>query len=219
MAMIPIITPEIEHYLNRLQPTTDPVLQAMEAYAADIQFPIIGPHVGRLLHLLAKLSNARKILELGSGFGYSAYWLAQAIPAGGVIYCTEFDPQNRERAYTYLQSAGLSSKVRYYTGDALEWIEQLEETEFDMIVNDVDKEDYPRVIEKALPKLRLGGLLITDNVLWKGQVIQEPPPDTKTQNVQIYLQQALHHPDLTTVILPIRDGVAISMKTGSGKAP
>lgn len=209
-----ILEPAIESYMESLLPSRHPVLVEMEAEAARRGFPIVGPLVGSLLALLARAIGARRILELGSGFGYSTFWLAQALPADGRITAIEGDPENARRAREYLARGGLEDRATFKTGDALELIEA-EPGPFDLIFNDIDKDAYPEVPAKALPRLRDGGLLIADNALWGGRVT-ESSPDTWTAGVQAYNRLVASDPSLTTTIVPIRDGVSVSLKVPGG---
>lgn len=210
--MIEILHYQIDSYISRLQQTTDPILQEMELYAKANNFPIIGPEAGRLLFILTKIMNAKRILELGSGYGYSAYWFASALSTDGMVYCTEFAEKNKELAYSFLQKAGLENHVKYHVGDALAYLSTTAEADFDIIFNDINKEYYPQVIKNALPKLRSGGLLITDNALWGGRVAISPQSNAATRGVDEYNRLAMQHPELITSLLPLRDGMIISLK-------
>ena len=205
-----IVAAPIEDYLNRITPQEDPILAEMEARAGETDFPIAGPLVGRLLHQLVKLSGSRRILELGSGFGYSAYWFGKALENSGEIILTEFQEENLALAKDWFQRGEIPSRATFHQGDALEILESLE-GEFDIIFNDVNKIHYPEVFKKAGPRLRSGGLLISDNVLWHGHVV-EGPPDEDTQSILEYNRLIFDSPDFFSSILPIRDGISISLK-------
>jgi len=205
-----IIAPDINNYLDHLLPERPRVMQEMEKLAQDRNFPIIGPQVGRILYQYAKLISAKRIFEMGSGFGYSAYWFALALPEDGKVICTEAASNNIDLAEDYLKAAGLLHKVEFKKGDAIKILSQTAGP-FDIILNDVDKNDYPRALETALPKLRIGGLLITDNALWHGRVV-ESAPDIYTKGVLEYNQLVLAAENLWTTILPVRDGLAVSLK-------
>lgn len=209
-----ITHPEIEAYLKGLLPQRHPVLLEMEEEARGRGFPIVGPLVGTLLALLTKTMGARRVLELGAGFGYSAFWFAQALPPDGQVLAFERDPANIERAKAYLGRAGLGDLVAFQPGEALELLEN-EAGPFDIIFNDIDKSAYPQVPPKALPKLRAGGLLICDNNLWSGRVVGEPEDDW-TEGIQVYNRLVSSDSSLLTTIIPIRDGVAVSLKLPSG---
>lgn len=206
-----IFTPEIESYLETLQAPSDPLLAELETRAAEHDFPIIGPQVGSLLAMLTRMMGAERILELGSGFGYSAIWFARALPEKGQVHLTEFSKEFSEESKVYLERAGLQDKTRYHHGDGLQILAQVEGA-FDIIFNDVDKEFYPQVVEPAVEKLNPGGLLITDNALWYGKPADPEVTDQATEGVRVYNRLVTTHADLDTVILPLRDGVAISRK-------
>lgn len=205
-----IVHPLINQYLADVTPDRDAIQQEMEAYAAENNFPIIGPLVGRLLFTLARAIGARRILELGSGFGYSAYWFAKGTGEDCRILCTEENPENIEKALAWLTRGGVAQKVEFRNGDALDLLDTVEGT-FDIILNDIHKQDYPRALALAVPKLRRGGLLITDNVLWSGRILDDKP-DEATAGILTFNRLVYAHPELFTTILPLRDGVALTIK-------
>jgi caffeoyl-CoA O-methyltransferase len=205
-----IINPKIKRYLSSLIPERDEVLRDMEALARRRDFPIVGPIVGRLLAQLTIMSGAKRILELGSGFGYSAYWFAKAMGRNGKVICTDRNPKNRKQALEFLKRAGLANRVDFKVGNALQVIDGLHGT-FDIILNDIDKIDYPRAFRKAFPRLKKGGILITDNVIRHGRVV-ERNPDISTKAILEYNRLTYESPKLWTTIIPLRDGVSVSVK-------
>ncbi len=205
-----IIHPDIEKYLHEITPEGDIVLQKMERMAEDLDFPIIGPLVGRLLYQLAILTNAESIFEMGSGFGYSAYWMAKALPDGGKIICTEISSTKANLGKKFLKEGGLKNRVEYRVGDSISILNEEKEM-FDIIFNDVDKYQYPAALEAALPHLRKGGLLITDNIIWEGKVLSAYP-DEDTSGVLEYTKRIYVDKGLWSTVIPIRDGVSISLK-------
>lgn len=205
-----IVHPDVNKYINAVLPERHPKLQEMETLARERDFPIIGPQVGRILYQYTRLTGAKKIFEMGSGFGYSAFWFALALPDDGKIICTEAAQNNIDMGEDYLKAAGLDKKVDFRKGDAVKILSQTDGL-FDIILNDIDKSDYPRAFEMAAPKLRVGGLLITDNTLWSGKVADEKP-DATTRAILEYNHLAFSHPDLWTTILPVRDGITVSQK-------
>ena len=206
-----ITAPAIERYIFSLGDSADPIRSEMEDLAAARGFPIVGPHVGQILAILARSSGARRVLELGSGFGYSALWLARALPPGGEVHCTETAEENRELALDFLGRAGVMDRVRFHLGDAREVMGRLEGP-FDIVFNDIDKEQYPRVVEPTVALLRPGGLFVTDNVLWKGKVAAEGAADATTRAVLEFNKLVHRHPQLESTILPVRDGLAVCVK-------
>src|SRR5205085_1683762 len=140
---IDIVNPEIETYMASLQARRDePVLLEMEEEGRDRDFPIVGRNVGVTLELLARSINARRVMELGSGFGYSAYWFARAVGEGGEVHCTDGDPANAAKAEDYLTRAGLWDRVTYHVGDAVEQMAGVDGA-FDLVYDDIDKHGYP----------------------------------------------------------------------------
>jgi caffeoyl-CoA O-methyltransferase len=209
---MPIVDPAVESYIASLRaPQADPVLREMERLAEERGFPIIGPEAGRLLYGLARATGARAVLELGSGFGYSALWFARGLAGGGRVHCTDRKPENRELALGFFRRAGLEERIRFEVGDALEVLER-ERGPFDLILCDLDKPGYVRALELAVPRLRRGGVLVTDNVLWKGRVADPSVTDEATAAIREFNRRATSHPELETAIVPIRDGVALSTR-------
>ncbi|MCK6530050.1 O-methyltransferase [Myxococcota bacterium] len=204
--------PAMSRYAEALMPARDPVLAEMEALGEERRFPLIGPEVGRLLHQLALMIGARRVFELGSGFGYSAVWFARALPEGGEVHCTDGDPANARLAEGLLARAGVAEKVRFHVGDALEALAAVP-GEFDIVFNDVDKHAYPDVVRAALPRLRPGGLLISDNTLWHGRVLGGGADDAETRGVLDH-NRLLFADDAAvfTTLLPLRDGVTVALK-------
>ena len=201
----------VEDYLYSILPPRDEVLAEMEAEAAKRKIPIVGPAVARILHQLALMMGAKTVFEMGSAIGYSTIWWARAVGQGGLVFYTDGDRKNADQARGYFERAGVASRINMATGDALELLSEHKQ-EFDIIFNDVDKEDYPRVFRLALPRLRKGGLLVTDNVLWSGKVARKTPPDASTKAIMEFNRLLYGSPNLFTTILPIRDGVAVAIK-------
>lgn len=200
----------VDDYIYSLLPPRDEVLVEMEAYATEHNVPIVGPAVARILQQLALSIEAKNIFELGSAIGYSTIWWAQAVGDNGRVVYTDGDPKNAERARGYFQRAGVSKRIQVHTGDALEFLSE-QKDQFDIVFNDVDKEDYPRVLRLVSPRLRKGGLFITDNVLWSGRVAQKNP-DHNTKAILEFNRQLYAMKDFYTSILPIRDGLAVALK-------
>ncbi len=183
----------------------------MEEYAREKQFPIIGPLVSRFLQQLVILTGATRVFEMGSGFGYSALWMSLVLPDGGQIHCTEFDPENIERGRKYHKTAGVANKIIWHQGDARESMREAK-GEFDIILNDIDKEQYPQALAIAWPKLRRGGIMVTDNSLWSGAVITEETPRESTAGVLAVNRDTYGLSDAITTILPLRDGLLLAVK-------
>ncbi len=212
-----IVEPRIERYMeDRLRRFDEPVLLEMEAHAEENGFPIVGRNVGVTLEVLARSSGAARIMELGSGFGYSAYWHARAVGSEGEVHLTDGDPENEARAADYLERAGLLDRVRFHVGDAVQELGKLD-GDFDLIFNDIDKDGYPAAWRAASDRIRTGGLYVCDNVLWYGRVAVEDPDDGRPH----YTEAVLEHNRLVaederyvSTIVPTRDGVLVATRVG-----
>jgi predicted O-methyltransferase YrrM len=203
---------QTEKYLYSLLPPRDPVLRAMERYAAQHDVPIVGPACGRVLEQLARTIKARRVFELGSAIGYSTLWLARGVGPRGVVYYTDGDPAKARRAEQNLRRAGMLSRVRIRVGDALESFDATE-GQFDLIFCDVDKPHYPEVFRRALPRLRSGGLFVADNVLWSGKAARPAPKgDAETRAIQQFNRLIYRSANLLPIIIPLRDGLAVCLK-------
>ncbi len=205
-----IVNKAIEDYMLHVIPERDAVLTEMEQLAEERHFPIVGPLVGRFLYQVVLLTKPKRILELGSGYGYSAYWLAKALPRSGKIICTESSEQNAKLARKFLERGGVADKVEFRVGDVLEIIDRVKGM-FDMILCDIEKHQYPQVFRKAIPRLKKGGLLVADNVLWSGRVL-DPKPDRATAGILTFTRLVYSSPRLFTTILPLKDGLVVSVK-------
>ena len=203
---------DIEDYLYQLLPKRDEVLNEMEEYAAEQNVPIIGPAVARILALLVQVSGAQRIFELGSAIGYSTVWLARAAGPQAKITYTDGDPENAKRASDYFERAGVADRIQMETGDALAVFQKTTGT-FDMVFNDIYKRQYPDAAKMALPKLKRGGLFITDNTLWSGKVAKEAlADDADTRGVQELNRMVYESKELFSVLIPLRDGVTVCRK-------
>ncbi len=207
-----IVDPKIVEYLDKNLTVGDPVLREMQRYGESKNFPIVGPQVGRLLNLLARSIGASRVLELGSGFGYSALWFAHAVGASGRVVLTESSKANAELAKGYLHKARMLDRAQIEIGNGLDIIGRLPGM-FDLIFNDIDKRDYPKTLDLVRPHLRAGGLFITDNILWSGAVLSKTR-SSDLRGIKEFTQAILTAPDFATTILPVGDGVAVALKIG-----
>ncbi len=205
-----ITHPEIDKYLGQMAPISNPILVEMEELAAKRSFPIIGPLVGRFLISLIKFGHVHTVLECGSGFGYSAMWMAIALSENAKITCIEYDSKNIEQAKTFFEKAGLSHKVTLLQGDAAKIISTLTKT-YDLILNDVDKKQYPDLLPHFIKRLRVGGMLISDNILWQGKVAH-PAKDDTTRAIQKFNEMLINEDCLWNSFVPLRDGISLSIK-------
>jgi caffeoyl-CoA O-methyltransferase len=206
-----ITPPAIEQYMDGLLRPRDAVLKEMEDVAAMDRVPIVGPAVGQLLYQLALLTHAERVFEMGSAIGYSTIWWARAIKPGGKVYYTDGSAENAAKARSYVQRAALSDRVEILVGNSLELIDQVQ-GEFDIVFNDVDKHFYPDVYRKAADRVRVGGLFVTDNVLWHGRVVDRSRTDRDTEGVRMFNQMLHADERYCPAIIPLRDGVAIGLR-------
>lgn len=209
--MAGIVHPDIEAYLKQLYPAADPVQQEMEALAAREQFPIVGPLVGQHLYLLAKCIQAKRVFELGSGFGYSALFFARAMGPQGHVHCTDLSPENIERGRRFLDAAGVLSRITYHQAEATTALRNVGGT-YDIVYNDIDKDGYPETVELAHAHLRPGGLFITDNTLWSRRVLDASDTSPATRGVVEFNRRLFSHPGFVATIDPTRDGVAVALR-------
>ncbi|GJM16722.1 MAG: O-methyltransferase [Thermodesulfobacteriota bacterium] len=196
--------------MDSLINSEDDILSEMEELAREQNIPIVGRQVGSFLYQLAITINAKRIFELGSAFGYSAYWFAKAVGADGQVYFTDLSKNNINLAKDFIKLVGFEERIDINFGDGSLILDEIS-GEFDIIFNDIEKEDYPKVIDKAYAKLRTGGLFVTDNVLWHGRVISDDKSPA-TEGVREFTKLLMSHEGFYTTIVPIRDGLSISVK-------
>jgi predicted O-methyltransferase YrrM len=213
---VDIVDPRVEDYMRSLLSRYDePVLLDMEAEGAERHFPIIGRLVGVTVELFARSIGASRVFELGSGFGYSAYWFARAVGPGGEVHCTDGDPENRPKALGYLSRAGLADPIRWHVGDAVTNLGEVE-GEFDVVYSDIDKEGYPDAWRAARERIRVGGLYLCDNVLWSGQVAEPEADhgrDEKTTDAILEHNRLVAEDErYVSTIVPTRDGVFAALR-------
>jgi predicted O-methyltransferase YrrM len=207
-----IVDPGIEDYLRRLYDDGDPVRLEMEALAAKRDFPIVGPLVGRYIGVLARAIGARRVFELGSGYGYSALHFARAVGEGGEVHCTELSAENVALARGFLERAGVWKRVTYHQEEARAAFQRVGGT-WDIVYVDIDKDGYPDTVDLAYDHLRPGGLMITDNVLWSGRILEGKDDGSKmTRGIQEFTRRLFAHKGFLTTINPTRDGVAVALR-------
>ena len=208
-----IVAPAVERYMNELAAYDDePVLREMEMLAAGRGFPIIERLCGQTLEVVARLGGARRVFELGSGFGYSAYWFSRAVGPEGEVHLTDSDPDNERMALDFLARAGLDEPIHYHVGDALQALAHTD-GDFDIVYCDIDKEGYPDAWRVGRERVRVGGLFISDNMLWSGRITE--PRDTQTATTRA-IDETNHaiaaDPDWRSTMIPTRDGVVVAVR-------
>lgn len=214
--MFSILNPDIEKYLHHFSVNNhSDVLRAMEQLAAERKFPIVGPSCGKLLLFLARLMNAKRVFEFGSGFGYSAYWFAEAVGKEGKVLCTDTNEKNKQEAEGFLSKANLWDRIEYHIGKAQDVFSRIDGS-FDIIYNDADKGSYPHIFELACKRLSSGGLYIADNALWHGNVVAENVVEKKhpgwNEAIKKHNQMIYDHSDFDVTLLPLRDGIIVARK-------
>ncbi len=205
-----IIKREQAEYLDQLLPASDPLLAEMEAYAAEHNVPIADREVARFIEITASATGAREALEIGMAIGYSVVHLARGMGRQGLIVTIEPSEEMIRAASDYLERGGVMNRVRIERGKALEVMPHLTET-FDLLFIDAVKEEYKQYLDLGLQRLRAGGVVIVDNLLWGGRVAGG---DTETSTVALreFNQYFINHPQLHAVVLPVGDGLGYAVK-------
>jgi predicted O-methyltransferase YrrM len=209
-----LIAEDVETYLAnvaRRQVEKDAVLRDMEKRAKEPRFPIIGAEVGAILEILARARAAKRVFEVGSGFGYSAFFFARAVGDSGEVHLTDFKQENLDAAKQFLSRAGFKTKFQFHAGDAMESLKrELAKAPFDVYLIDADKHRYPDYWQTIRPSLRPGDLVIADNLLWDGQVADPKITDPDTAGLRRYSELASTDPKVRFMLLPVRDGVGVA---------
>jgi caffeoyl-CoA O-methyltransferase len=206
-----LILPEQERYLERLLPPRDPLLREMEERAAQDDIPISDPEVGRFLGILARATGARLIVEIGTAIGYGALCLARGAPEARVV-SIDTDPERLAVARGYLERAGVAGRVELIEGAALEVLPRLSGP-FDLAYVDAVKKEYRRYLDQLVPKLRVGGVVALDNLLWKGRVADPPDDeDPDADALRAFNGYLMMHPQLQAIVLPFGDGLGVATK-------
>ncbi|KAF0220111.1 MAG: O-methyltransferase family [Geobacteraceae bacterium] len=208
--MIPITDSRIESYLMHMIPEDDPHLAAMEEKAEESGLPIVGRLVGRFLYLLTRLRQPALVVELGSGFGYSAYWFARALSVRGKVVLTDYSEKNVAYARQVFTESGFSGRGEFRVGDALQI--GREYNDIDLLFIDIDKYQYPEAIRVMWPRLAPNALVIADNALWHGKVAEEGTQDRETEGIRQFNEFMFSHDDFFSSIIPLRDGVLLAYK-------
>ena len=210
-----IVDPAIEDYMRDLNRVDDEtVLLEMEALAEQKSFPIVGRLCGRFLEVLARSIGAKRIFELGSGFGFSAYWFSRATGPTGEIHLTDMDPNNEKQALDFLGRAGLADPIDYHVSDALSALAATD-GEFDIVYCDIDKDGYPDAWKAGRERVRVGGYYVCDNMLWSGRVTGTVEGDVRpgwTEAIDETNRMIAGDPSFRSFILPTRDGVVAALR-------
>ena len=211
-----IVDPRVETYMRGLLARHDePALLEMEAEAEATDFPIVDRLVGVTVEVLARGIGARRVFELGSGYGYSAYWFARAVGPEGEVHCTDLDPTNEAKALEYLGRAGLADRIRWHVGEAVTNLDATD-GDFDVVYNDIDKDGYPDAWRTARERVRVGGLYVCDNVLWYGSVALGQPgarrPSRTTEAILEHNRLIAEDERYLSTIVPTRDGVMVALR-------
>lgn len=202
-----------QEYIASLVPPREPEVHEMEQYAEKNDFPIIGPTCGYYCYQLARMIGAKSVFELGSGFGYSTVWFARAVRenGGGVVHHTVWEEELSKRAAGHLSALGSADVVKFHVAEAVETLRQTEGP-FDIIFNDIDKEGYPDALPVIKSKLRPGGLLIIDNMLWHGQTLDPDDHEESTEAIRRFTRDITTDPDWIVSLVPMRDGMIVAYK-------
>jgi caffeoyl-CoA O-methyltransferase len=210
----PLFSDDLRAYLEELVPERPVELQRMEAYAREHDFPIIGPAAGQCCYVLSRLASARRIFELGSGYGYSTAWFARAVRenGGGEVHHVVWDAALSARARTHLAELGYGDIVRYHVGEAVGILREATDS-FDVIFMDIDKAGYPGAIPVIAGRLRPGGVLIVDNALWSGRVFDETDRSPDTAAIRDATRLLTAGGEWATTLVPIRDGLLVALRT------
>lgn len=210
----PLIPDYLMEYLEGLVPPRTAEMQSMEAYAAKIDFPIVGPSCGYLCYQVARMIGARRIFELGSGYGYSTAWFAKAVSenGGGEVYHVVWDENLSRQAHAHLAALGYEDIIRYQIGEAVETLRHTAGP-FDLIFNDINKEAYPESLPVIAEKLRSGGVLIVDNMFWHGHIFDAKDQTPATEAVRTLTRTLIGDPGWIVSLIPLRDGLFLAYKT------
>jgi caffeoyl-CoA O-methyltransferase len=204
---------QIQDYLESLVPPRPAEMEAMEAHARDIGFPIVGPASGFICYLMARMIRARHVFEMGSGYGYSTSWFAKAVQenGGGKVHHVVWNEELSRQAQAHLAALGFEETVEYHVSEALQLLEEMPGP-FDLIFNDINKHAYPASLPVISEKLRPGGVLIVDNMLWHGQVFDEGDWSPDTRGVRELTRLISTDSGWIASIVPIRDGLLVAYK-------
>lgn len=208
-----MISDELKKYLESFVPPRPAEMEAMEAYASQTGFPIIGPSAGYLCYQISRMTNARLVFELGSGYGYSAAWFAWAVKenGGGTVHFVDRDEGLAQRARGHLGALGYEDIVEFHVAEALATLRETPGP-FDLIFVDMGKENYPDAVPVVKQKLRSGGVLIADNVLWGGRVLDDSNEEPSTTAIRTFTRLVRDDSVWIPTVVPVHDGLLIAYR-------
>ena len=204
---------KIQDFITTLVPPRPDEMVAMEKYAEETDFPIIGPAAGYACYQVARMIEARSVFEMGSGYGYSTAWFAKAVEenGGGEVHHVVWDAKLSQMAASHLSRLGFGSLIQYHVAEAVETLKATEGP-FDLIFNDINKEAYPASLPIIKEKLRSGGVLIIDNIFWSGRIFDKKDTSPSTQGVRDFTHLITLDPDWIVSLVPVRDGIIVALK-------
>ncbi|MCY4482872.1 MAG: O-methyltransferase [Spirochaetaceae bacterium] len=214
MADNPPLSPQLGEYLDGLVPERHAELQIMEQWGREHRFPIVGPASGNMCYLIARLIGARRVFELGSGYGYSTAWFCRAVQenGGGVVHHVVWDEELSARARGHLTALGYGDLVRYHVSEAVQALRGEPDGGYDLIFNDIDKDGYPAALPVIEAKLRPGGVLIIDNMLLRGRVYDRQATGADLEGVREFTRMITTDDAWVTTLVPIRDGLIVAQR-------
>ncbi|MFB6311099.1 MAG: O-methyltransferase [Salinirussus sp.] len=220
----PLVSDTVDRLARAIGPDPDAILDDMAAYADREEFPIVGPELGGWLAVLARVTDAQRALEFGSGFGYSAYWIARELPADGEVILTEIDADELAQAREYFERSGLDDRARFQHGDALELVHAIDGP-LDLVLLDHGMERYVEAFEAVRAKVPTGGVIAADNAVEAGEYIDpealaalvdgedRPTASEDTRGTAAYLRHVRDDPDFASGLVPLGEGLAVSFRT------
>ena len=221
--MSELVSEDVTRFAHAIGPQPDEILKQMDEYGAEIGFPTVGPAVGGWLATLCRLVDAERVFEFGSGFGYSAYWFARALPPAGEVVLTEIDEDELDRAREYFDRGDLAEHATFEHGDAIDYAREYEGP-FDVVLIDNEKHRYEEAFDAIREKVARGGVVVADNAMTSTSVDFETvlelveggtvSKSTKsTRGVAAYLERVRADPEFETAAIPLGEGIAVSHRT------
>ena len=221
--MSELVSEDVTRFAHAIGPQPDEILKQMDEYGAEIGFPTVGPAVGGWLATLCRLVDAERVFEFGSGFGYSAYWFARALPPAGEVVLTEIDEDELDRAREYFDRGDLAEHATFEHGDAIDYAREYEGP-FDVVLIDNEKHRYEEAFDAIREKVARGGVVVADNAMTSTSVDFETVLELveggtvedvteSTRGVAAYLERVRADPEFETAAIPLGEGIAVSHRT------